>query len=95
MENINRQGEEEVRSVLENLQLSDAVHLCSATQEQVSLNQTQLVVATLSELVSIRAAYLQAFSSQQKRAIHSRYFQSKDVYIYLHKTNRQLALKCE
>lgn len=60
-------------SSMESLQLSDAVHLCSVTQEQVSVNQTQLVAATLSELVPIRAAYLQAFSDQQKVAMHSRY----------------------
>lgn len=60
-------------SSMENLQLSDAVHLCSVTQEQVSVNQTQLVAATLSELVPIRAAYLQTFSDQQKVAMHSRY----------------------
>lgn len=60
-------------SSMENLQLSDAVHLCSVTQEQVSVNQTQLVAATLSELVPIRAAYLQTFSDQQKVAMHSRH----------------------
>lgn len=60
-------------SSMESLQLSDAVHLCSVTQEQVSVNQTQLVAATLSELVPIRAAYLQTFSDQQKVAMHSRY----------------------
>ncbi|XP_061173807.1 RNA polymerase II-associated protein 1-like [Saccostrea echinata] len=71
--NVWKQDEDEMTSSLENLQLSDAVHLCSVTQEQVSVNQTQLVAATLSELVPIRAAYLQAFSSQQKMAIHSRH----------------------
>lgn len=60
-------------SSMESLQLSDAVHLCSVTQEQVSVNQTQLVAATVSELVPIRAAYLQTFSDQQKVAMHSRY----------------------
>lgn len=80
-------------SSMENLQLSDAVHLCSVTQEQVSVNQTQLVAATLSELVPIRAAYLQTFSDQQKVAMHSRYtmfmlfFYSKPTskhFSYLH-----------
>lgn len=71
--NIWKQGEEAMMSSMESLQLSDAVHLCSVTQEQVSVNQTQLVAATLSELVPIRAAYLQAFSDQQKVAMHSRH----------------------
>lgn len=70
---ICRQGEEAMMSSMESLQLSDAVHLCSVTQEQVSVNQTQLVAATVSELVPIRAAYLQTFSDQQKVAMHSRY----------------------
>lgn len=68
-----RQDDDAMRSSLESLQLSDAMHLCSVTMEQVSVNQTQLVAATLSELVPIRAAYLQAFSSQQRVAFHSRY----------------------
>lgn len=77
---ISRQGEEAMMSSMESLQLSDAVHLCSVTQEQVSINQTQLVAATLSELVPIRAAYLQAFSDQQKVAIHSRYLMLKLLF---------------
>ncbi|XP_022334117.2 RNA polymerase II-associated protein 1-like isoform X2 [Crassostrea virginica] len=68
-----KQDDDAMRSSLESLQLSDAMHLCSVTMEQVSVNQTQLVAATLSELVPIRAAYLQAFSSQQRVAFHSRH----------------------
>lgn len=77
---FSRQGEEAMMSSMESLQLSDAVHLCSVTQEQVSINQTQLVAATLSELVPIRAAYLQAFSDQHKVAIHSRYLMLKLLF---------------
>ncbi|XP_062617830.1 RNA polymerase II-associated protein 1-like [Saccostrea cucullata] len=71
--NVWKQDKDEMTSSLENLQLSDAVHLCSVTQEQVTVNQTQLVAATLSQLVPIRATYLQALSSHQKMAIHSRH----------------------
>lgn len=57
---------------LANIQLSDIIHLQSATTEEINLTKNQLLQDCRSHLVSIRTTYLKAFSYSEVEAIKSR-----------------------
>ena len=63
---------EDAATALGELTLSDATHLRSATQEDVTFTQGQLVGKVKASLADIRATYLRAMSGREKLAIHSR-----------------------
>ncbi|XP_071163795.1 RNA polymerase II-associated protein 1-like [Mytilus edulis] len=67
------QSETETLSSLESLKLSDITHLRSATQQEFTFTCSQLTSAARSQLPSIRATYIKAFSYFEKEAFVSRH----------------------
>ncbi|KAK3093836.1 hypothetical protein FSP39_020762 [Pinctada imbricata] len=70
--NLWRSHPEDMSSALEELTLSDATKLRSATQEEVTFTQGQLVTMSRSSLAEVRATYIRSMSVREKVAIHSR-----------------------
>ena len=70
---FSNQSETETLSSLESLKLSDITHLRSATQQEFTFTCSQLTSAARSQLPSIRATYIKAFSYFEKEAFVSRY----------------------
>ena len=66
--------EEETLDSLQDMKLSDATHLRSATQEEITFTCSQLAATARSQLNSIRATYIKAFSYFEKEAYTSRYY---------------------
>lgn len=67
------ESETEALASLESLRLSDITHLRSATQQEFTFTCTQLTSAARSQLSSIRATYIKAFSYFEKEAFVSRH----------------------
>ncbi|KAL5008923.1 hypothetical protein ScPMuIL_014504 [Solemya velum] len=66
------QPEEVVTAGLSKLQVSDTVHLNSATQEQIHFTCSQLLLEAMSNFPAIRATYLKAFAHSERDMYRSR-----------------------